>query len=138
MSSESNETDRRRGPPSRRQADMYCSEHHLRWEHHDTDAKEHRGVVCGKIKSLGDMMMTKADVDDFKQVQADLRSMTPWKVFALAMLIIIAMTGWTHKTIIDSQDKMSSAVDTIHRRITDADRDVSNRLHNIEQQLHKN
>ena len=137
MTSRGNDTDRRSGPPSRRQADMHCSEHYLRWEHHDTDAKDHRSLVCGKIKSLGDMMSAKADADDVRQVQADLRSMTPWKVFALAMLIIIAMTGWTHKTIIDSQDKMSRAVETIHRRITDTDQDFSNRLHNIEQQLYK-
>ena len=64
MTSRGNDTDRRSGPPSRRQADMHCSEHYLRWEHHDTDAKEHRGLVCGKIKSLGDMMSAKADADD--------------------------------------------------------------------------
>lgn len=104
---------------SRREADTFCSEHHLRWEHHEQEKNGHRAIVCGKIGHL------EKGIEELEKTHiADLKAMTPWKVFTVALLLIATCLGGVFVKIDHGQERIMQSIGTIHQRITANDKDV--------------
>jgi hypothetical protein len=113
----------------RRVGDQHCGQHDILWRHHDEDTKNHREHVCGKIKSVDDELSAFQ-----KETRIELGkiagSMTPWKVFALSMVLVIGSIGgsiaWLARYIDRGQDEIKTSVGAIHRRISENDGETSN------------
>lgn len=132
----------------------HCALHEVLWGHHDEERKDFRKTVCGKLGDIKTTVEKKADEVDLRQVQADLKSMVPWKAFGLAAIIVLSGFGYLVGTIKDGQKEIKEGVATIHRRISEQNteydkmqttitdlqhslNDIVRRLTGVEKQLEK-
>jgi len=124
------------GRDGRRGSDQHCPQHELLWKHHDDAARTTEGHLCRKITKV------TTDLDSFqKETRTDLgklsSSMTPWKVFALSMVVLIALVGWLAQKIDKGQDEIKASVGSIHQRITSNDKDVAVETGALKDALHQ-
>ena len=112
----------------RREGDVHCGQHDILWRHHDDDTKNHRQLVCGKIKGV-DEELTAFQRETRTELGKIASSMTPWKVFALSMILVIGSIGgsiaWLARYIDRGQDEIKTSVGAIHRRISENDGEIS-------------
>jgi hypothetical protein len=112
----------------RRKDDEHCGQHEILWRHHDDDTKNHRQLVCGKIKGV-DEELTAFQRETRTELGKISSSGTPWKVFALSMVLVIGSIGgsiaWLARYIDRGQDEIKTSVGAIHRRISENDGEIS-------------
>lgn len=101
----------------RRDDDRKCARCDLLWTHHDNDKVDHRRSLHEHLEEIK---------NDVEAMRTDAKSLTPWKVFSLSMMILLGAIGWLATSIKDGTSKIEASVQTIHRRITDNDREYSN------------
>ena len=92
----------------RRQSDK-CANCDVLWKYHDEDKNNHRKEINGDIQEL------KTCVEKIAS------SMTPWKVFALSMVVLIGSIGWLAAEIKTGNTEIKSAVSRVHQRVTEQD-----------------
>ncbi len=70
-----------------------------------------------------------------KDVKELAKSTTPWKVFALSMVVLIALVGWLAQKIDKGQDEIKTSVVSIHQRISANDKDVDSATRSLADSL---
>lgn len=124
------------GLEGRRLGDVHCGEHNILWKHHDDDKTDHRKVVCGKIARV-EREVERLEEEHAKDIKAISSSATPWKVFALSMMILVALFGWIGQEIKSGNSEIKASVNTLHRRISDKDTEMSSETNGLKDAINK-
>jgi hypothetical protein len=118
--------EKRGGALSRRKEDVFCTEHYLRWEHHDTDTNTHRTAVCAKIADLHKLV----------------RETVPMKTFGIIITVSTIFLSGILGAMWHSIDKVSKEngdkLSVIHRRISENDKEydkIKDTLHDVQWSL---
>ena len=101
--------ERRDGAERRKDRCAVCE---VLWSNHDHERDAHRKDITEDIQEL------KSGVEKIAQ------SMTPWKVFALSMVVLIGSIGWLATEIKSGNTEIKSMVERVHVRISTNDKDV--------------
>ena len=76
-------------------------------------------------QSRDEQMQRRGDIKELKMgVEKIAQSMTPWKVFALSMVVLIGSIGWLATEIKSGNTEIKSMVERVHIRISTNDKDV--------------
>lgn len=124
------------GIEGRRISDQHCGEHHILWKHHDEDKSDHRQAICWRIGKVEREVekLWKQHADDIKNISS---CMTPWKVFALSMGVLIVLFGWLGQEIKSGNNELKGSFTVLHRRISEKDLEMSSETNGLKEAINK-
>lgn len=124
------------GAEGRRISDQHCGEHNILWKHHDEDKSDHRQAICGRIGKV-EREVERLEEQHSNDIKGISSSMTPWKVFALSMAVLMVLFGWLGQEIKSGNNEIKTSFNSLHRRISEKDLEMSSETNGLKEAINK-